>query len=145
MNRKIFLIGGCLGLLISLGVLMANQSASAEAERCYLVSIGDPAQPGAEFTIKPQDFRVPLESCVIWVNWSKVAQVQIIFKEGLKCKDATTGATGFTLNSGVCYVTNYLSHGATSSLVFTKEGMYDYTVESKSGGKLSGKITVFKE
>lgn len=128
--------------VLFLTVLLFGQTGMAGSGQCYFIQIAGPAGVKAEFDLKPEALKVPTESCITWVNWSRAAEVQIKFQDGVSCQDATVGASGFSLDSSQCYVTNFLPYGSTSSLVFSKKGTYSYTVESQGKGKLSGSITV---
>jgi plastocyanin len=41
-----------------------------------------------------------------------------------------------------CYIAGYLGYGQTSSLLFQEPGTYNYEVEFKAGGKMSGVVVV---
>jgi len=163
MKGKNLLMAGCLSALLLIAALPGFQATAAAAgEQCYLVTIEDPSSSGglpketrasqqvAHFLIDPVEYRVPPNSCITWINQSKKVKVRIKFEEGMRCKGATTKRTGFKTGPGKCLLTRFLSHGAASSLVFTREGTYDYVVEeqgagSQSRGKLAAKIIIVKK
>lgn len=156
MNTKKLLLAGCLSALFVIAAGFVRVAPAAAANQCYFVKIEAPPATGGlpsggplsavtpRFSVNPPGFRAPLNSCVTWVNFSKVAKVKIKFVKGLQCRAAVTGATGFHPGPNNCFITYDLPYGCTSSLVFTKAGVYDYVVESKSEGILAGRITVVK-
>ena len=122
--------------------VLANQGV-ADAQECRIVRVwGKEAPPSFALYIEPRTMRVPKDTCVVWSNWVKAAEIQIVFEDGKKCEDVTDSPTGFSLDAANCYVTNFLARGETSSLRFVEEGTYHYAIRAKGGPKEKGKIIV---
>ena len=73
-------------------------------------------------------------------------EAQVLFLEGKKCQEATEAPVGFELDSGAttaCYRGVMIPNGGTASLKFTKQGVYEYTVEwANTPRKTRAKIVV---
>lgn len=132
-------------------------ASAAEKEKCYIVaihgkslagSVNTPATTQTEVTVEPMSLRVPLGSCVVWVNWANRPEVSISFKEGKACQSAAEAYVGFKLTPKTgCFVTDYLQMGQTSSLMFMHVGTYKYelNVQGKVGPVATGEIVVYKK
>lgn len=141
MNRtKRLLVGTTLVLFTIMTVFCLSQQAT-NAQDCRIVRIGSYAPHEGVF-VEPATTRISKGSCVIWINWVRAKEVQVIFSDGKKCDDVTDSPMGFDMNSENCYVTNYLPMGTTSSLKFNEAGTYEYEVKVKDGAQEKGKIVV---
>ena len=130
------------GVVLALSVFLIPQA--TVAEECYTVRIyGLVAQSGVgSLRVEPSAVSARQGDCIVWVNLARAAEVRINFREGKACQSAADVSSGFKLDQG-CFVTDYLSHGKTSSLVFKDKGTYNYDVEWKEQKiKQSGKIVV---
>ena len=137
-NTLLVLIG--LAFIFSSSIFMLDQS-MLNAEECRLIRIhGDPGGQ-VPFGLEPETIYINKGTCVIWVNFARVQEVQVVFEEGKVCKDVTTGPVGFKLDEHNCYVTNYIPFGATSSLLFEEEGEFRYILKAPKY-KVKGKIVV---
>ena len=126
---------GLIGVLAALifTILLGNPGLVQAQEKCIPVYIRSHAG------VEPQTLNVAKGDCVVWINWTRGEDVQVIFREGKKCADATTSPVRFRPDFTGCYLTDYLGFGETSSLVFSETGAYRYEVEfRKSGGGLYG-------
>jgi len=114
-----------------------------DTQECRIVRVyGQLAQAQPGLRLEPQTVMVNKDTCVIWVNLSRAAEVKVIFEEGKKCADTTYAPSAFAME-GECYVTSWVAHGATSSLTFKEPGTYNYTVEWKEAQtKENGTIVV---
>jgi plastocyanin len=141
MDRKIFssiLLGI---ILISTVVIFVLSQGTSNAEECRMIKIQ--GQPGgqATLTLEPDTIIVNKGTCVIWVNFARTEEVQVIFEQGKVCEDVTEASVGFKLDAKNCYVTNYIPFGGTSSLLFKEPGEFKYIL--KAGVEsLNGKIIV---
>jgi plastocyanin len=139
-NRLFITIG--LACILCMGIIQATQITATAADDCRIVRVQGKDNYGG-VRLEPEFVTVAKGACVIWTNWVRGLEIQIIFEEGKSCKDATQSPTGFTLNTEKnCFVTTWLDMGQTSSLIFAQNGTYRYTVETKSGEKLKGTIVV---
>lgn len=154
MRNRTLMIAGCLGALLAVVAVLGWQGVAVAEHQCYFVRIEPPPKTGGlpsgrplspqipRFYINPSALRVPVNTCVTWINWSRVLRVEIKFIKGLECRRAVLGASGFSLGPQNCFITYPLHYGCTASLVFTRQGVYDYVVVTKTEGKLAGRIVV---
>ena len=132
MDRKKYALIGVLAAL-TFTILLGNPGFVQAQEKCLPVYIRSHAG------VEPEVLNVAKGDCVVWINWTRGEDVQVNFKEGKKCADATTSPVRFKPDFTGCYLTDYLAFGETSSLVFAEPGAYRYEVEfRKSGGGLYG-------
>ena len=139
MNKKRLLISAGLTFVFAMTIFMTNQGA-VNAQECRIIRLHGTAAPDVTIDIEPKTLRISKGGCVIWSNWARASEVQIVFEEGKKCEDMTDSATGFKLDAHNCYVTSFVSIGSTSSLKFNEEGTFDYEVRAGVGIKEKGKI-----
>ncbi len=135
-----------LALIVILGaltftILLGNPVIVQAQEKCQPVYIRSRAG------IEPETLSVDKGDCVVWINWSRGEEMQVTFREGKRCAEATTSSVRFNPDFKGCYLTDYVPFGETSSLVFAETGAYRYEVEfRKSGGgpptKLFGTVIV---
>ena len=144
MNRRMFFLGLGLGILVCAAV-MAPYVTVSEAQECRIVRLhGSAGGSPSQIYIEPGTIRVSEGACVVWVNWIIGPIIELKFDDGKTCKSATTGVTpGWALDlEKNCFVTNLIPQGGTASLTFKEKGIYDFVIETKQGGKSSGKIVV---
>jgi hypothetical protein len=141
MERKRF-VAIILGItmVFSAFILTANLGISNAGE-CRIVSIYGQPDGQVTFRLDPDTVTVKKDTCVIWLNWARTEQVQVVFEEGKVCEDVTESPVGFKLDAVNCYVTDDIPLGATSSLLFVEEGEYKYILKSGTK-KVNGKIIV---
>lgn len=82
--------------------------------------------------------------CVVWINWARTTEVEVNFREGKRCSDATKTPVGFRMDAMNCYVTDRIRLGGTASLMFTGDGTFDYEVETPFATPAKGRIIVKK-
>jgi len=93
--------------------------------------------------IEPETLYASKGDCIIWVNWSPNQKVYVTFEEGKRCQDIVDASADFKINSQGCFIADLiLPRGGTASLVFKKEGTYDYVATPVDGDKIKGKIVV---
>ena len=129
-----------LALVFSAFVLIFHQK-GLNAGECRLIRIYGEPDGQVPFGLEPDIIRIKNGTCVVWANLSREQEVQVIFEEGKVCKDVTTAPMGFQLDAKNCYVTNYIPFGATSSLLFEKEGVFKYVLTAGKT-KVQGKVIV---
>jgi plastocyanin len=126
---------GLVGVVVAmvLTILLGNPGIVQAQEKCLPVYIRSHAG------VEPEVMNVAKGDCVVWINWTRGEDVQVNFREGKRCADATKSPVRFKPDFSGCYLTDYLGFGETSSLVFSEPGAYRYEVEfRKSGGGLYG-------
>ena len=132
MNKMRYELIGVVAALI-FTILLGNPGLVQAQEKCIPVYIRSHAG------VEPETLNVAKGDCVVWINWTRGEDVQVNFREGKKCADATTSPVRFKPDFKGCYLTDYIGFGETSSLVFVEQGAYRYEVEFwKSGGGLYG-------
>lgn len=143
MSKKGYLIVS-IGLTLFFVATMCLVSQNvAMAQECRIIRIhGGPGNQTA-VRVEPNNMWVTPGTCVVWMNQSRLKEVKVIFKEGKVCHDVTSAPSGFKLDEKNCYVTNYIEHGGTSSLMFNQEGTFDFTVQG-GGENIKGSILVRK-
>ena len=137
-------------LFLVSAALMLSTCMVYAGDTCQLIKIqGKISDGGSNVQIFPEKVTVPVGTCTVWINFVPYAGVRIIFRENIKeCLLSTAAATGFQeseLETGlVCNITGTLVRGQTASLVWSKPGIYKYTVENSSprGKDYVGKINV---
>ncbi len=127
-------------------VLTKPITASAEEDKCFIVSMQGnltAKETGRSITLNPLYLNVAKGSCVVFVNWIRGGDVAVEFDDAKTCQDVTESPIGFRVEQS-CYVTSYLSTGATSSLRFMKAGEYAYKIKAEDGPApvAAGKIKV---
>lgn len=116
-------------------VLMLGISTVYAEDICQLIQIRlEQAGGSSNLKIFPEKITVPVGTCTVWINFVRPHEVQISFREDAKkCVMATDPSTGFKevkLKTGeACYLSETLPRGKTASLVWTKPGIYKYTLE----------------
>ena len=128
-------------LILVMAIFMANPRSIKAAEDCRIVKISGIGSP-VSVRIEPETLSIPKGTCVVWVNWARATEVKIKFKDGNKCVDATQSPVGFRMDAMNCYVTDHVPLGATSSLMFNKEGTFDYEVGAAFATPVTGRIIV---
>ena len=127
---------GIFGIVVVLGLMGGIVLATAESigaqERCFPIYIRSHAG------IEPDTLNVNKGDCVVWINWARGEDAQVIFREGKKCSDMTKAPIRFKPDFSGCYLTDFLGFGETASLVFAETGRFDYEVEFKTVGGLYG-------
>ena len=139
-KKKFVTILMALALVFSAFVLVMNQK-ELSAEECRLIRVY--GEPGGQITfgLEPPIVNIRSGACLVWVNLARDQEIKVIFEEGKVCKDVTTAPVGFQRDAKNCYVTNYIPFGATSSLLFEKEGTYDY-IALAGKTRVKGKVIV---
>ena len=91
--------------------------------------------------VAPDPVEILKGTVVIWLNSIKGREIKVVFEEGKRCADVTSGASGFSYDSA-CYVTTWVPTGGTTSLQFDEAGTFEYGVESEGLPGKRGKIIV---
>ena len=123
--------------LLGAALLLGSSMVYAEAS-CQIIKItNDKAGGDSSVQIIPEKVTVPVGTCTIWVNFDPHAGVRIRFQENAKeCLLSTWAPTGFQESelktNEVCNISNMLGRGQTGSLVWTKPGIFKYTIETLS-------------
>ncbi len=117
--------------------------ATIEAEECYVVKIFGEGSP-VSVRIEPDIVSISKDNCVVWINWARTTEVDVKFREGKKCSDATKSPVGFRMDAMNCYVTDRIPLGGTASLLFSGDGTFDYEVEAPFATPAKGRIIVKK-
>jgi len=117
--------------------------ATIEAEECYVVKIFGEGSP-VSVRIEPDIVSISKGNCVVWINWARTTEVEVNFREGKRCSDATKTPVGFRMDAMNCYVTDRIRLGGTASLMFTGDGTFDYEVETPFATPAKGRIIVKK-
>ena len=137
MGKNLFIIFTVIA--VALGTLFFNQPA-VNAEECQIITIHDGEN---SVTIRPEAVTISKGTCVIWVNWSTKTDVNIMFEQGKVCKDVVEASMNFKLDKENCFISNVIiTKGGTASLVYEKDGSFDYAAKPKEGEKATGKIIV---
>ena len=140
-TRKLTLIIPVLLLAFGLVIGVQNTVSAADAQLIQVTSSGEGNM--AKLTIDPTDAHVKKDTIVIWLSGVLSEDIKIEFADGKKCKSVTAHAAGFDLDmERWCYVTSYVPFAGSSSLQFTESGTYEYTVYTKEGATVAGKIIV---
>lgn len=155
---KYLAIGTVVALFFITSTVMVKPTVISAAEtkkgECYVISIhgksdyvSTPMASHTQAEIIPESIRIAQGSCVVWVNWADRPEISISFNDGKTCKTVTKAPVGFKLDSGSgCYLTDYLTLGATSSLRFMEVGTYKYElhVDGKIAPIAKGQVAVYK-
>jgi hypothetical protein len=139
-RRQLTAVG--LSVLFVLAMLLVNYN-TINGQECRIVRLYGAAHPKTTINIEPRTVQISKGGCVIWSNWVKDEEVQIVFEEGNKCDDMTDSPVGFKMDASNCYVTSFVTLGGTSSLLFKEPGTFDYVV--KAGGAVGEKGKVIVE
>lgn len=130
-----------LALMVGVSLVLAHWG-PADAQDCRIIRLYGTAHPTTTINIEPRIVHIEKGDCIIWSNWIREAEVEIVFEDGKKCDDMTDAATGFKLDAYNCYVTSFVSLGGTSSLRFNEAGSFYYEVKAGGGAREIGKIVV---
>jgi len=139
-NKRLIAVLG-IGFMVCMTFVLVNWGAIS-AQECRIVRLYGTAHPTTTINIEPRIVQIAKGGCVVWSNWIREAEVQIVFEDGKKCDDMTDAATGFKLDAYNCYVTSFVTLGGTSSLRFNEEGKFYYEVKAGGGIREIGKIIV---
>lgn len=124
-------------VLVALAFLMVTPTVSSGGD-CRVIRIYSSAAQGGlgDIRIEPAAMAVYKGTCIIWVNLGK-GEAKVTFQDGKKCDDAAEAEAGFSMIE-TCFVTTWMPTGATTSLTFQQEGMYEYEI-SWQGDKVTAK------
>ena len=142
MKKKRILIAISVALIFAtIFILASRETIGASDVRIVRIHI-ETTDGTKKVYLEPENIWITEGSIVVWVNQGPTKEeVKIVFTEGTKCQDVTEAGNAFTLEAS-CYVTSWVAFGGTSSLKFNEAGGLDYVVESTSGVKAKGTITV---
>ena len=144
MNKtKLLLMATGAVFILTMVIFLSGPTTLGAAEKCEIVSIR------GRDKIEPKTLTVKKGDCVVWINFLSSSSgypsqdITLSFKEGERCARSTKAPVRFRMDypSG-CYVAGSFSYGETASLMFPEPGTYDYEVQFKEGGKISGTIIV---
>jgi plastocyanin len=144
MNKtKLLLMATGAVFILTMVIFLSGPTTIGAAEKCEVVAIR------GRDKIEPNTLTVKKGDCVVWINFISSSSgypsqdITLSFKEGEKCARTTKAPVGFRMDypSG-CYVAGSFSYGQTASLMFAELGTYNYEVQFKEGGKISGTIIV---
>jgi hypothetical protein len=144
MNKsKLLLMATGAVFILTMVIFLSGPTTIGAAEKCDIVSIR------GRDSIEPKILTIKKGDCVVWINFIGSSSgypsqdTVLSFKEGEKCVRTTKAPVGFKMDypSG-CYVAGWFSYGQTASLMFTEPGTYNYEVQFKAGGQISGTIIV---
>ena len=127
-NNHAVYVSALLMLWTSLSIFPLLESLSAA--ECQLIRIfGEKGAAGNQIQIEPIQAAIPIDTCVVWINWVQWTKARIVFREDAKaCRSASQSPSGFTEEDAV-YTTGFMPRGGTSSLTFVGKGKFRYTVE----------------
>jgi hypothetical protein len=140
---NVFIAIAVAGVVAVATFLGAVGLAGAE-EATRVITLSGQSIPATSIRIDPAVAMVEKGTVVVWANWVRSPDVEINFREGKKCDDATDSPVGFRIDANDCYVTTFVSMGETSSLKFSEVGTFEYTVMDTANPavKAAGKIVV---
>ena len=140
MKRNCLIIGGLISLF-ALSFILGNTNATSAADvrivRLNMVT----AEASKQLYVEPDTLWIKVGTVVVWVNQGPTEELKVVFEDGTRCQDVTDAGSSFAM-SDTCYVTSWVPIGGTSSLKFDEAGDFDYVVESATGTKSKGEITV---
>ena len=137
MGKSLFFIFAVLAMAI--GMLLFNQT-TVNTQECQVITIQDGEE---SVTLHPSTVTISKGTCVIWVNWSTTTSVNIAFEQGKVCEDVVEASMDFKLDKDNCFISDIIiSKGGTASLVYEKEGSFDYAAKPNKGEKVNGKVIV---
>jgi hypothetical protein len=139
-NKRLIAVLG-IGFIVCMTLALGDWGV-VSAQECRIIRLFGTAHPTTTINIEPRIVRIEKGGCVVWSNWIREAEVQIVFEDGKKCEDMTDAATGFKLDAYNCYVTSFVTLGGTSSLRFNEAGRFYYEVKAGGGVREIGKIVV---
>ena len=122
-------------LLVGAFLLFCGSLAYA-GDRCQIIRVEEMKGAGQHrIDIFPSRITVPVGTCTVWINFMKAGDVHVSFRENAKqCIMSSGAATGFEeleiKPDETCYISEKLPRGKTASLVWTKPGIYKYTLEA---------------
>jgi hypothetical protein len=144
MKSKKFLKGFGLALILATGLFLMTYVTISAADECKIVRIISTVTY-QEVSLDPKILEVDKGTCVIWFNKASKSQVEIAFEEGKKvCEDVVEASVDFKLDEKNCFITTtHIPPFGTASLVFKKEGTYDYVAQVQgTSTKVKGQIKV---
>ncbi len=147
-NKKLISTIG-LTFVLATVFFLANQGTSSAADDCRIVRIISRANQ--DVSVDPKNIVVDKGTCVIWFNKASKrdpkirSSIEILFEEGKKvCEDVVEASMDFKLDENNCFITvTHVPPFGTASLMFDKEGTYEYVVKIKGElTKTKGQVTV---
>ena len=144
--KSVLLVGTFLAVAVLAVLATQGLSQAADATLINIQPKGGEEITG--FLVDPETVTVKKNAIIVWMSGVPEIEIQVIFNEGKTCRDVTSITDqknpGFYMNAKNCYVTNFLSYCATSTLQFPEAGSYEYTVVNEDG-KLKAKGTIIVE
>jgi hypothetical protein len=100
------------------------------------------------FQVDPETVTVTKNAILVWMSSVPGIEIQVIFNEGKTCRDVTSITDqknpGFYMDAKNCYVTNFLSYCATSTLQFPEAGSFEYKVVNEDGKMQAKGVIIVK-
>ncbi len=141
-NKKLISTVGLVFVLAM--VFLLTTQGTIHAGDCRIVRINSTVTYQT-VTLEPKNIVVDKGTCVIWFNKAAKANVEIVFEEGKKvCEDVVEASMDFKFDKDDCLITKtHIPRFGTASLMFRKEGSFDYVTTIKgTATKVKGQITV---
>jgi len=140
---KTLRIAFALGLTLIIAVFFTGLKPNlSSALNFQIIKVHSQASGDAhKLQVAPDPVEVLKGTVVIWLNSTEGREIKVVFEEGKRCADVTSGASGFNYDSA-CYVTTWVPTGGTTSLQFNEAGTFEYGVESEGLPAQKGKIIV---
>ena len=137
--RLVFVLGFTLIFILSITGLKPEEGNALDFQ---MIKVRSQASGDShKIQVAPDPVKVLKGTVVIWLNSTEGREIKVVFEEGKRCADVTSGASGFSYDSA-CYVTTWVPTGCTTSLQFDEAGTFEYSVESEGLPGKKGKIIV---
>ena len=142
-SKKMLNVIGFVFILTAVFMLFTQGTINA-GDDCKIIRIISTATY-QDVSLDPKALEIEKGSCVIWYNKASKSYVEITFPEGKKvCEDVVEASIDFKLDEKNCFITvTHIPPFGTASLVFKKEGTYEYEARVKGTiAKVKGQIIV---
>jgi len=142
MKIKKVLAGGMI-FAFTIAMFLANQEGIRAQDIRTIRILGGSSHNFHRIRIEPQTIQVSEETVVVWNNWARTNEVELVVEDTKKCQEVKEVSTGFEFEpEKKCSVTERIPCGETSSLRFTERGTFEYVIKAQGADSAKGLVVV---
>jgi len=143
MKKKRVVIAVSIIFVFVVAIFLANQEPIYAQDIRNVRILGGSSHNFHRISIEPRTIRISKETVVVWSNWARANEVELVVQDNKKCQEVREVPAGFEFEpEKKCTVSQRIPCGKTSGLRFTERGTFGYVVEAQGAEKAKGRIVV---